>query len=201
MEEAWPRFMAGLPEYNFPPLDPLFYEYGRVSFGPGIVNGELIVSNVTLIGLSNSRVVDVTTHYFNNTFHLDLDIKLPTLFIKGALDIDGTISLIRIVNKGDFNLTAEDVMESWKIAGHVINDTWVVEQFHLVPSFKKFKVYHKSKPLYNERLANFVVNFINQFWPILSEAALPFMSNYWDSWSADVTNKFFSKVSFSKIFP
>jgi hypothetical protein len=43
---------------------------------------------------------------------------------------------------GLFNLTVEDLQASWIIKGHVINDTWIVEDFYAAPSIKKMEVYY-----------------------------------------------------------
>ena len=42
---------------------------------------------------------------------------------------------------GPFNLTADDVRGTWDLTGHVVNDTWIVEHFRVLPSVKKIKIY------------------------------------------------------------
>ena len=93
--------MIGLPEFDFPPMDPLFYEYGKVMLNSGELRGELIMSNVTAIGLSKARIFNARTQFLSHdVFRLEIGVQMPKLFLKGAAKINGSLSIFRIVNEG-----------------------------------------------------------------------------------------------------
>lgn len=49
--------------------------------------------------------------------------------------------IVIICTTGHYNLTAEDIEDSWDISGPVKNDTWIIEHFVLFPMFKSFKIH------------------------------------------------------------
>ncbi|XP_012524689.1 uncharacterized protein LOC105830084 [Monomorium pharaonis] len=200
LDEAWPRFVAGIPEFDFPSLDPLVYKYGKIIINSGEIHGEVILSNISAVGMSETRFSDIRTHFLDDVFRLEIDTFIPKLFIEGVVKMDGGLSTFRINGQGPFNLTTHDVRSTWDLIGHVVNDTWIVEHFHQLPSIEKFKA-HFDLFQDNKGFNDFVVTFVNEFWPPLYRVMLPAASNIWDPWLTNYSNYFFSKVSFSKIFP
>ncbi|XP_011705814.1 PREDICTED: uncharacterized protein LOC105461019 [Wasmannia auropunctata] len=100
VEKAWSRFMAGLPEFDFPPLDPLVYKYGRMVLNSAEIRGELIISNQTFAGISKTRIFDVKAYFLDDVFHLEIDTLIPKAFLKGAAKINGSLNIFRVVNEG-----------------------------------------------------------------------------------------------------
>lgn len=93
--------LEGLPEFDFPSLDPLSYEYGRVVFNSDEeVHGELIVSNITCNGVSKSRFFDIRTYFLNDVFHLEIDKLVPTVFITGDAKLNATINIFKVIEEG-----------------------------------------------------------------------------------------------------
>ncbi|EGI59213.1 Circadian clock-controlled protein, partial [Acromyrmex echinatior] len=192
----------GLPEFDFPPMDPLFYEYGKVMLNSGELRGELIMSNVTAIGLSKARIFNARTQFLSHdVFRLEIGVQMPKLFLKGAAKINGSLSIFRIVNEGNFNITLNDVRALWEITGHVVNDTWIVEQFHITPLIGKFKIYYKDLSESTKEFSDLLINFVNEYWPTIYRTVLPIMAKEWDKFYIDIANRLFAKVSFSKVFP
>ncbi|XP_039311060.1 uncharacterized protein LOC120359001 [Solenopsis invicta] len=199
-QEAWPRFVAGMPEFDFPSLDPLYYKYGKVVYNSDLIHANVIGSNITVFGFSKTHVFDIRTHFFNDNFRLEIDVISPKLFIEGIMNMNGTLGgIFRIVREGPFNITGDDVRATWGLTGHVVNDTWIVEHFRMLPSVETVKVYFNLFP--DKGLNDLVVFFANEFWPSLYRYIIPITSNVWDPWLAGIANKFFSKVSFSEVFP
>ncbi|XP_011706335.1 PREDICTED: uncharacterized protein LOC105461532 [Wasmannia auropunctata] len=102
--------------------------------------------------------------------------------------------------KGTYNTTADDARTTWDLTGHVINDTWIVERFRVIPTISKFEIYFDDI-LEGKELNEIVVNFVNEFWPPIYRAILPTAADAWEPWLVNFANSFFSKVSFSEIFP
>ncbi|XP_011705654.1 PREDICTED: uncharacterized protein LOC105460864, partial [Wasmannia auropunctata] len=100
IEEVWPRFVKGLPEFEFSSLDPLFYKYGKAVINSDIVHAEVIMSNVTANGLSKTHFSGVRAHFLDDVFRLEIDTQVPKLFIKGAINMAGSIGVFRTFGKG-----------------------------------------------------------------------------------------------------
>ncbi|XP_012533271.1 uncharacterized protein LOC105834946 [Monomorium pharaonis] len=200
LKEAWPRFVAGIPEFKFPSLDPLFYEYGKAVFNSGEIRAEVILSNISAFGLSKSCFSDIRTHFLNDVFRLEIDVLVPKVMLEGTVKMNGTMSIFKIARKGYFNLTADDATATWDLTGSVVNDTWIVEHFRTFPSVKKLKLYFDLFSD-NKEFNNLAVTFANEFWPPLYRVMLPIVSDEWDLWLTNIANNFFLKVSFSKLFP
>ncbi|XP_077277044.1 uncharacterized protein LOC143905475 isoform X2 [Temnothorax americanus] len=149
LEEAWPRFIQGLPEYDFPSLDPIFFEHGKLLLTANELHGELTGTNITVIGLAQTRFFDVRTHFLDDVFRLELDTQVPKVYAKGAVKMDGAVNVFRVLGNDDL-----------------------------------------------------IVSFVNEYWPPLYRILLPIMADFWDPWLVkNIANKFFSKVSFSELFP
>ncbi|XP_024873089.1 uncharacterized protein LOC112455421 [Temnothorax curvispinosus] len=202
LEEAWPRFIQGLPEYDFPSLDPVLIKHGKIFLTANELHGEVTGSNITAIGLAKTRFFDVRTHFLDDVFRLELDTQVPKVFGKGAVKMDGAVNVFRILGNGHFNVTATDIRGTWTFIGHVVNDTWIVEHFLFLPTVGSLKIYFDLLAEQSKELNDLVVSFVNEYWPPLYRIALPIMADFWDPWLVkNIANKFFSKVSFSELFP
>ncbi|XP_011706363.1 PREDICTED: uncharacterized protein LOC105461559, partial [Wasmannia auropunctata] len=99
-----------------------------------------------------------------------------------------------------FNLTGDEIITTWSLTGHVINDTMIVEHFHMLPSVKKLKVYFEFFQG-NKELNDFAITFVNEFWPPLYRAMLPLVTEVVDPWVSALCNRLVSKIPFSELFP
>ncbi|XP_018400191.1 PREDICTED: uncharacterized protein LOC108777730 [Cyphomyrmex costatus] len=175
VEDAWPQFVAGLPEFDFPPLDPLFYKYGKFVINSGDVHYQVIFSNVTIIGLSKIQFLSIRTNFLDDFFYLEVKGNIPKLFVKGDIRADGNLSGFRLANEGYYNVTAEDIRTAANLTGHVVNDTWIVEYIHLVMPIGKFKLYYNDAVNDKKAFVDIIISFVNEFWPMLYRVSLPFM--------------------------
>lgn len=201
IEESWPRFVKGLPEFDFPSLDPLSYEYGEFEFERNEIYGRVSLSNVINKGLTNISFLSVRPHFLDDGFRLEIDSNVPKMFVKGNCKAEGKVGGFQMGGKGRFNLTLENIKGTWDLIGNVTNDRWTVEHFHFLPSVGNMKIHFDDLFNGNEELNNLAMFFVNEYWPILYRAMLPITSEKWDPWLADMANSLFSKVSFSKLFP
>ncbi|XP_020278639.1 uncharacterized protein LOC109852161 [Pseudomyrmex gracilis] len=200
VQKAWLRFVPGLPEFDFPPLDPLFYEHGEHTFDTGVIHAELNITNLTLKGLKNNQLTNVRTHLADDVFRVEIDFNIPKLYMDGYSSIEGRLGPFTLKGKGKFNLTILDVRGTYDLMGHVSNDTWTVERFILYPSLKKLEIFFDDIFDITE-INKLVVAFINEYWPSLYREVLPILSNVWEPWLIDIVNRFFTKVSFFELFP
>ncbi|XP_011878390.1 PREDICTED: uncharacterized protein LOC105567804 [Vollenhovia emeryi] len=201
LEEAWPRLSKGLPEYDLPPLDPLFYNYGKAVFNSGALRGDIRFFNLTCIGLSQSHFSDIRAYYTDEVFHVEIDIQVPRIFVEGIVKVNGSLNVFKLVSEGYTNVTAVDVTGTWNLTGHVVNNTWIVEHFRVAPSMRKLTVYADNLIEGSKELSDVIITFVNEYWPSIYRAMLPFMIDLWDPWLTRYPNAFFSKVPFSEVFP
>ncbi|XP_011701731.1 PREDICTED: uncharacterized protein LOC105458255 isoform X2 [Wasmannia auropunctata] len=201
LEDVWPQLVEkGLPEFDFPPLDPMLYEYERAVFNTDIIYAEVTVKNVTVNGFKKTHFNDVRAHFLDDVFRLEVDVVIPRIFVKGTIKVNGTLGILRIDDEGPFNITADEVVTTWSLTGHIVNDTMIVEHVRMVPSVKKFEVYFEFFHG-NKELNNVAVTFVNEFWPPLYRAILPLTFETMDPWLSALCNRLFSKIPFSKLFP
>ncbi|XP_067214452.1 uncharacterized protein [Linepithema humile] len=189
IQKAWPQFVKGLPEFDFPPLDPFTFEFGNVVFDRDAIHGVVNISNFIGEGLSKTRFLAVRPYFDDEVFRLEVDLQTPKLTGSSEISVEGP-----------YNITVEDLQATWIMKGHVANDTWTVENFYVGPSVKKFTL-HFDIFKDNKEFNDLVVNFANEHWPSLYRIILPTAVEVWNPWLCDLANSFFSKVSFTKIFP
>lgn len=73
--------MIGLPEFDFPRLDPLLYKDGRIVINRNVIYGEAHVINATVFGIALSRFLDVRSHFLDDVFRLEMDILMPKIIV------------------------------------------------------------------------------------------------------------------------
>ncbi|XP_067214602.1 uncharacterized protein [Linepithema humile] len=201
LEKAWPEMVKGLPEFDFPPLDPMTYEFGQAVFDINVIHTELNVSNFVFEGMAKTRFVAVKVDFVDNNFQAVIDVQIPKIVGAGEYKAVGTLAGFRINSKGTyFNLTMEGIRGPQIITGHVANDRLIIEHVIVAPSIKNLKVYFDSFNGIKE-IDELILIFIHEYWPSLFRVALPTLSKVLDPWLCDVANRFFSKVSFTEIFP
>ncbi|XP_011706851.1 PREDICTED: uncharacterized protein LOC105462027 [Wasmannia auropunctata] len=105
LEEVWPQLAEkGLPEIDFPPLDPIHYAYGATIFNTDVIHAEVIITNLTATGFSKTHFNGVRAQFLDDVFRLDVDTVIPRIFLKGTVDLSGTIGgVLKIVDKGMTN--------------------------------------------------------------------------------------------------
>ncbi|XP_012215638.1 uncharacterized protein [Linepithema humile] len=199
IEEAWPKLIKGLPEFDFPPLDPMTYEFGSAVFDINAIHGEANVSNFVFEGMAKTRFVAVKVNFVDDNFQAVVDLQVPKLAGAGEYEAVGTLAGFRINGKGYFNLTAEDISGPQIITGYVANDRLIIEHVIVAPSIKNLKVYFDLFNS-NKEINDLILTFVNEYWPFLYRAVLPTATKVWEPWLCDLANRFFSKVSFTKLF-
>ncbi|XP_012215633.1 protein takeout-like [Linepithema humile] len=201
IKEAWPQFVKGLPEFDFPSLDPITFEFGNAVFDNGPIHGVVNVSNFIIEGFAKTRFLGVRSHFDDKIFQLDIDIQIPQIAGSGEVNAVGILGGFRMGGNGLVNVTLEDLHGTWIMKGHVANDTWTVEDYYAAPSPKNMKVYFENLFNGNKELNDLAMVFVNEYWPLLYRIIIPIGADTWNPWLCDLVNRFFSKVSFKEIFP
>ncbi|KAG7200235.1 hypothetical protein KM043_017712 [Ampulex compressa] len=201
LQESWPIIVAGIPELDLPPLDPYFVATSDGTYDEGQLRGKISVKNVNTYGMAKSRFLAVRAHHTDDHFHLEVDLEWDKLFMDGDYKANAQLGSFRLGGQGYFNISMEDVKTTWGLDGSVANDRWTVEHFKIMPDVGKMKVYFSDMFNGNEELNKAAMSFINEFWPTIYRGMLQYLAQAWDGLLTDVSNRIFSKVPFSKIFP
>jgi len=91
---------VGLPEFDFPPMDPLLYEYDIFEFNLDLLRGKIIISNCTITGLAKARFFDARPHFLDDVFRMEIEGQIPKLRAKGFANVNATISIFRVIDEG-----------------------------------------------------------------------------------------------------
>ncbi|KAL6422466.1 hypothetical protein ACFW04_010635 [Cataglyphis niger] len=111
VEEAWPRFVEGLPEFDFPRLDPILYKDGRIVLNRSLIYAEGNVINATIFGFALSHFLDVRSHFLDDVFRLEMDMLIPKIIIYSY--IDGQSNLFGLRTNGRDDILEDFINEYW----------------------------------------------------------------------------------------
>ncbi|XP_012275346.1 uncharacterized protein LOC105697001 [Orussus abietinus] len=201
LQESWPTFSNGIPEFDLPRLDPYDIDFQESVYENGEVRGKVTVRDVKTYGLSKIRFLSVRPHHEEGRFRLEIDMEIPKSFIEGDYKATGALGTFVMGGKGYFNISMEGVRATWDLDGRVENDRWIVEHFTLLPEVRKMNIFFTDLFNGNQELNKAAMTFVNEYWPLLYHGMLPTVSKSWDEFLTNLANKVFSKISFSKTFP
>lgn len=201
IQESWPIFVKGIPEINFPMLDPYYVERTKDEFGSNELHGTIETWDVNVYGMKNMRFLAVRPEYTDDFFKLEIDLESPKNLVEGKYKAEGNLASFKIGGQGDFNVSTEDSKITWTISGPVKDDRWIVEHFIANIQIGKMKVWCSDLFNGNEELTKTVLTFVNEYWPTLYRGMYPYFASSWDKSFTERVNVFFSQVSFNEVFP
>ncbi|XP_031840628.2 protein takeout [Nomia melanderi] len=201
IQEGWPTFVAGLPEFDMPPLDPFYVETHSMNYENGQMRGALSATDVRTYGLAKARFLSVKPEISDDFLRLEIDAELPKILIDGDYKAEGSLGSFQIGGKGYFNISLDDVRVNWDISGAIKDDRWVVEHFKMTPEIGGMKIWFSDLFNGNEEMNRAAIYFVNEYWPLVYRGMLPKLVESWDSSLTEFVNRFFSKIPFSTVFP
>ncbi|XP_029668066.1 uncharacterized protein LOC115238418 isoform X1 [Formica exsecta] len=199
--EAWPRFVEGLPEFDFPRLDPLLYKDGKIILNRNGLNAEGNVINATIFGLALTRILDVRPHFLDDIFRLEIDMIIPKVFVHSYDSGQANLFGMRAGGAGYLNITMHENRVTHDITGYVKNDTWTVQHHRIIMTVERMKFYLSDFFDGSKELNDILEDFLNEYWPPIYREFAPTVFETVDPFLTNIDNRFFSKVSFSKVFP
>lgn len=122
--------MIGLPEFDFPRLDPILYKDGRVVLNRNLIYAEGNVINATVFGLALSRFLDVRPHFLDDVFQLEMDILIPKIITYSYIDGQANIFGMRANGRGmtQYNLYKEQYIKEKQLVNRLIyNDKELIK--------------------------------------------------------------------------
>lgn len=81
-------------------MDPLSYEHANFVFDRGEVHGNVNIKNVICEGLKIISFLNIKSHFLDDVFRLEIDIRVPRLFLDGDCEAEGRVGGFRMSGKG-----------------------------------------------------------------------------------------------------
>lgn len=94
--------LTGLPDYDFPPLDPLFYANHHAKYDNDQMHIDVEAINITILGMMDLRILDVKTHFSHDVLRLEVHSHLPKCYVEGQIKATGNIGPFRMNNTGRY---------------------------------------------------------------------------------------------------
>ncbi|KAH8255414.1 hypothetical protein KR038_002749 [Drosophila bunnanda] len=192
----------GVPEYNMGAIDPYFYKRGIFRYTNDGIQGGLLIKNMEIYGISQLQVNSVAANFTENGFIIKLGVELPQLKAGGHFKADVKFGGLRLVPKGPFNITIDNVKATILTDGHI-------EQ---LPSGQQRLSLHRlnanvnigdakvvANGIFSDRNLNaMILNLVNENLPEITRVGIPATREQWAPILIAHINEFFAKVPIEK---
>lgn len=102
-------------------MDPFFNDAFNISLQNTIVDGGFAIKNLKMLGMSKAQVKNVKSEFTDFGMDLELDLHFPKLFTTGFYKTNLFLAAIKLLSKGQFNVTMFNVNNKWTMKGKLIN--------------------------------------------------------------------------------
>ncbi|XP_017105313.2 uncharacterized protein [Drosophila bipectinata] len=192
----------GVPEYNMGSIDPYFYKRGIFRYANDGIQGGLLIKNMEIYGISTLQVNSVAANFTENGFVIKLGVELPQLKAGGHFKADVKFGGLRLVPKGPFNITIDNIKATILTDGHI-------EQ---LPSGQQRLSLHRlnanvnigdakvvANGIFSDRNLNgMILNLVNENLPEITRVGIPATREQWAPILIAHINEFFAKVPIEK---
>ncbi|CAG4965023.1 unnamed protein product [Colias eurytheme] len=198
-------FASGNKDLGLPPLDPFLQKELKVEYKNNQIEAKMNAFDIYVSGLSTSTVRDARLKADEESFHLEIDMFTPEVFIKGKYEGAGSYNSLKILANGDFNNTMTDLVYTWKLDGkpEVIDGvTYIrINSFYMRPDVGSMKTYLSNENPDSKPLTELGMRITNENWRLLYKEMLPFAQSNWNKIGTRIANKIFLKVPYDTLFP
>ncbi|EDX04892.1 uncharacterized protein LOC6732178 [Drosophila simulans] len=192
----------GVPEFNMDSIDPYFYKRGIFRYTNDGIQGGLLIKNMEIYGISQLQVNSVGANFTDNGFIIKLGVELPQLKAGGHFKADVKFGGLRLVPKGPFNITIDNIKATILTDGHI-------EQ---LPSGQQRLSLHRlnanvnigdakvvANGIFSDRNLNaMILNLVNENLPEITRVGIPATREQWAPILIAHINEFFAKVPIEK---
>ncbi|XP_023177507.1 uncharacterized protein LOC111603915 [Drosophila hydei] len=193
----------GLPDYSLGSIDPYFYKRGIFRYSNDGIQGGLLIKNMEIYGISGLKVNSVSSNFTDSGFVIKLGVELPQLKAGGYFKADVKFGGLRLVPKGPFNITIDDVKATILTDGHI-------EQ---LPSGQQRLSLHRlnasvnvgnarilANGIFSDRNLNaMILNLVNENLPEITRVGIPATREQWAPILVTHINEFFAPVPIEKL--
>ncbi|XP_017841958.2 putative beta-carotene-binding protein [Drosophila busckii] len=192
----------GVPEYSMGSIDPYFYKRGIFRYSNDGIQGGLLIKNMEIVGISDLRVNSVASNFTSNGFVIKLGLELPQLKAGGHFKADVKFGGLRLVPKGPFNVTIDNVKATVLTDGHIETLPNGQQRLSLHRFNANVNVGHAqvvADGIFSDRNLNaMILNLVNQNLPEITRVGIPATREQWAPILVEHINQFFAPVPIEK---
>lgn len=103
------------------PIDPYFQDNIKINLQNAFVDGGFSIRNIKMTGMSNALVKNVKSQINDYGMKLELDLFFPKLVSTGFYKTNMLLTAVKVLSKGQFNVTMFNVNNKWTMKGKLVN--------------------------------------------------------------------------------
>uniref|UniRef100_A0A1B0A9P2 Haemolymph juvenile hormone binding protein n=1 Tax=Glossina pallidipes TaxID=7398 RepID=A0A1B0A9P2_GLOPL len=199
--QVLPKLKGGLSDYGMPSMDPYFYNRGIFRYSSDGIQGGLLIKNVNIRGISNIFVKTFIGNFTNDALRVKLGLELKQLTANGEFKADVKFGGLRLVPKGPFNITLNNVRATILTDGHLINkdSSLRVQLRRLNANVAVGNARINANGIFSDNnLNNMILNLVNENLLEIIRIGIPATREQWSPILVEHINKFFSQVPSEK---
>lgn len=191
----------GAPEYNLPPFDPFYAkEVLHKRSGP-VMQYKIKLTNLVESGWKISTVTRFKSDLANQK--ITYEQTFPEKIVAGDYEFEGSVTPMRIQNKGSFNLTLYDYNQTttvtWRRLENEINGVSLTVRI-VNSGVRDMKIYVSNLLRGNTLLEGIMGNLINRTWRPFFPFFKPAIDDMVSSAFTLIFNRAFGNFPFHELF-
>ncbi|XP_018786980.1 PREDICTED: uncharacterized protein LOC108967808 [Bactrocera latifrons] len=196
-----PQLKAGLPQYGMSSIDPYFYRRGIFRYDNEGVQGGLLIKNMYINGISEFKVNTFLSNFTEKTFIVKLSIEIPQIKANGQFKADVKFGGLRLVPKGPFNITIDNIRATILTDG-LLENTEAGRRLKLNRLNANVAVGDAriiANGIFSDRNLNaMILNLVNENLPEITRVGIPATREQWAPIFTTHINQFFANVPIDK---
>ncbi|XP_073821185.1 uncharacterized protein [Musca autumnalis] len=197
-----PELKQGLPEYGMGSLDPYYYNRGIFRYASEGIQGGLLIKNMQIHGISNLQVKSFIGNFTDNSLIVKLGLEIKQLKADGQFKADVKFGGLRLVPKGPFNITIDNVKAVALTDGKFINSDDNGMRLQLSRLNANVAVGNAkiiANGIFSDRNLNtMILNLVNENLPEITRVGIPATRDQWAPILVEHINNFFAQVPLEK---
>lgn len=196
-----PQLKAGLPQYGMSSIDPYFYRRGIFRYDNEGVQGGLLIKNMYINGISEFKVNTFLSNFTEKAFIVKLSIEIPQIKANGQFKADVKFGGLRLVPKGPFNITIDNIRATILTDG-LLENTEAGRRLKLNRLNANVAVGDAriiANGIFSDRNLNaMILNLVNENLPEITRVGIPATREQWAPIFTTHINQFFANIPIDK---
>ncbi|XP_061398834.1 uncharacterized protein LOC133334536 [Musca vetustissima] len=197
-----PELKQGLPEFGMGSLDPYYYNRGIFRYASEGIQGGLLIKNMQIHGISNLQVKSFIGNFTDNSLIVKLGLEIKQLKADGQFKADVKFGGLRLVPKGPFNITIDNIKAVALTDGKFINTNdngmrLQLQRLNANVAVGNAKII--ANGIFSDRNLNtMILNLVNENLPEITRVGIPATRDQWAPILVEHINNFFAQVPLEK---
>ncbi|XP_013099819.1 uncharacterized protein LOC106082057 [Stomoxys calcitrans] len=196
-----PQLKNDLPEYGMSSLDPYFYTRGIFRYANDGIQGGLLIKNMQIHGISNLKVNSFIGNFTENNLIVKMGMEIKQLRADGQFKADVKFGGLRLVPKGPFNITIDNIRAVALTDGKLLNNEsgmrLQLQRLNANVAVGNAKIV--ANGIFSDRNLNtMILNLVNENLPEITRVGIPATREQWAPILVEHINNFFAKVPLEK---